>query len=282
MSRTDFKRLMKKVFGGGYSRTGGDVTAREVSAALVRKLGYGGVARRLARATSPDGWDPGTVKSFGTEVVARELGLRHDRDTSEEGKEAGAEDSMRQADVVYAVWRASTDPSTWGADALESFSLANYDSKRRQVIRFALSLVGTPYVYGGEWAGRTPSSYPYGAQPHGGLDCSGFSWYVLQEKSSSWSPPRRNYAGWSLPQRSSTDMAQATKQRIRYRDLRPADVLFFAPGGKGARNVYHVGLYLGDGWMIHSSGSRAGVSLAQVSKGSYWRDELVFGRRVIR
>jgi cell wall-associated NlpC family hydrolase len=46
--------------------------------------------------------------------------------------------------------------------------------------------------------------------------------------------------------------------------------------------VYHAGLYLGRGWIIHSSGSRAGVSIARISRGSWWFDQILWGRRLIR
>ncbi|MFA5889988.1 MAG: NlpC/P60 family protein [Actinomycetota bacterium] len=32
----------------------------------------------------------------------------------------------------------------------------------------------------------------------------------------------------------------------------------------------HAGIYLGNGWFIHSSGSRAGVSIDQLADG-FWR-----------
>lgn len=286
MERADFKALMKKAFGGGFSRTKGRVTAGEVGAALVRALGQQDVAAALNAARSPDGWDPRVHKRFGTEVVAREMGLRHDRPTSEEAMEARAGDRMKQADVVYGVWRALTAPSLYGADALKAFDLDDYDKTRRQVVRFALSLVGSPYVWGGEWISETPAGYPYGAQPAGGFDCSGFIWYVLQRASENYSPKGRGYDGWSLPERTSRDMAAATpkKKRLSLGQLEAGDLIFFATGGKDAKpaDVYHVGLYLGKGWMIHSSGGRAGVSLSPVGKSSWWYDQIVFGRRVIK
>ncbi len=105
---------MDSVFGGGYSRKGGKVTAGEVSGALVKVLDGRPVARSLNKAKSPDGWDPEVSKRFGSEVVARELGLRHDRPTTEESKEASAPEPMRQGDIVYAVWKAAVDPGHMG------------------------------------------------------------------------------------------------------------------------------------------------------------------------
>lgn len=284
LRRSAFKKVMAKTFGGGYTRTKGHVTAAEVSAALVRALGKSPVASQLRHAQSPDGWKPEVDRWFGSEIVAREMGLRRDRATSEEGREASAGEAMRGADVAYAVWKAKTSPSTWNADALAGFSLATYGPVRRQVVEYALSLVGTPYVWGGEWVRKTPAGYPYGAQAHGGVDCSGFVWYVLRKKAPGWSPVGRPYAGWSFPERSSADMAAATRDRLAYRQLLPGDVVFFAPSGRRSKAsaVYHAGLYLGRGWIVHSSGSRAGVSLASVAPGSWWHDQIAWGRRVIR
>jgi cell wall-associated NlpC family hydrolase len=283
MTRRAFKRLMGRAFGGGYGRTRGKVTAGEVDAALVKVLGHGDVARRLNRVKSPDGWDPRVGPRFGTEIVARELGLRRDRPTTEEHFEASAGDRMRQADIVYAVYRAKVGPYTWGADALESFRLPNLSRARRKVVRFAFRQVGKPYFWSGEWPTRTPSGYPYGAQSHGGFDCSGFTWYVLRRKESIWSP-NRPYRGWSLPERSSADIGRGASRRLRYRDLKPGDAVVFGSQGRktSASALYHTGVYLGRGWMVHSSGSRAGVSLGYMGPGSYWRSQLAWGRRVIR
>ncbi|HYO61535.1 MAG TPA: C40 family peptidase [Actinomycetota bacterium] len=284
MKRSAFKKVMGKTFGGGYTRVKGYVTAAEVSAALVRALGKAPVASRLRRLKSPDGWQPRVDRWFGSEIVSREMGLRRDRATSEESREASAGEPMAQADVAYAVWKAKTSPSTWGADALAGFSLSSYGPVRREVVEYALSLVGTPYVWGGEWAKKTPAGYPYGAQAHGGVDCSGFVWYVLRKKAPGWAPAGRPYAGWAFPERSSADMAAATKERLSYRRLQPGDVVFFAPNGRKSKAsaVYHAGLYLGRGWIVHSSGSRAGVSLASIAPGSWWHDQIAWGRRIIR
>ncbi len=283
LKRRTFARIMRRTFGGGYQRTIGKVTAGEVSAALVRVLGKKAVADALHQARSPDGWDPKVGPRFGSEIVARELGLRHDRPTADESLEASAHEPMRQADIAYALWKAKIAPSLYAADALHRFGLSNYDSARRQVVRFALSLVGTPYVWGGEWPHRTPDGYPYGIQTHGGFDCSGFAWYVLRERSASWAPIDRPYRGWSLPERTSSDMARAASRRLPYDKLRPGDLAFFSPDGRDAkaRTIYHAGIYLGRGWMVHSSGSRAGISLAEIGPGSWWHAQLSWGRRVI-
>jgi cell wall-associated NlpC family hydrolase len=285
MHRRAFKNMMDATFGGGYKRVKGKITAGEVSAALVRATGFKPLADQLNDVRSPDGWDPGVGKRFGTEVVSRELGLRRDRPTSEESLEAGARDLLTQGDVAWATWTAATDPDEWAAGVLSGFTLGSYEGVRREVVAYALSLAGTPYVWGGEWLSPTPAGYPFGAQSAGGVDCSGFLWNVLKAKSSSYSPAERPYKGWTIDERSSADMARGTarSKRLGYNKLIAGDIVLFAPKGKDDRlaNVYHAALYLGDGWIVHSSGSRAGVSIGSIAPGSWWHDQIVFGRRII-
>lgn len=283
MRRAAFGELMRSTFGGGFKRTRGKVRAGEVDAALVRRLGYRALARQLDAISSPDGWSPAPGRWFGTEILARELGLRHNRAVGDDEHEASATEAMLQADVVYAVWRAATSPSRHNAELLEELSLESLDEERRAVVAYAFSLVGTPYVWAGEWPEITPEDYAYGAQSHGGFDCSGFVWYVLRAADEDWSPIDRPYEGWPLPQRSSAQMARSTKDRLTYEQLLPGDVVFFAPQGPDAdpSSVYHAGIYLGRGWMIHSSGSRAGVSISYIGPGSWWEDEIAWGRRLI-
>jgi len=68
--------------------------------------------------------------------------------------------------------------------------------------------------------------------------------------------------------------------RIASRNLVPADVLFF--GGRGVRSspgeVGHMGIYLGKGWFIHSSGQ--GVTIMPFD--GWYSDSFAWGRRVLR
>jgi len=66
-------------------------------------------------------------------------------------------------------------------------------------------------------------------------------------------------------------------QRIAPAQLAPADLVFF--GDRGPRSkpaqVGHMGIYLGNGWFIHSSGN--GVALARLD--GWYARELAWGRR---
>ncbi|MFJ1460982.1 NlpC/P60 family protein [Nocardia sp. N2S4-5] len=92
-----------------------------------------------------------------------------------------------------------------------------------QVISFACAQLGQPYVWGGN-----------GPEASGGWDCSGLT--------------KAAYAtvGIDLP-RTTYDQVHASP-RISANDIEPGDLLFFGT----AEDVHHVGLYLGDGKMIHA------------------------------
>jgi hypothetical protein len=47
-------------------------------------------------------------------------------------------------------------------------------------------------------------------------------------------------------------------------------------------SIYHAGLYLGDGWFIHSTGSTDGVTLSSLDRSSYYKSNLAWGRRVLK
>ncbi len=152
------------------------------------------------------------------------------------------------------------------------------------VTTYALSQAGFPYIYAGEWNTKSPAGYCCGYQPKGGFDCSGLAWWVEKMYENGYNAAQfRTYKGWSLPQRSSSQMAEYTKNPISFGNLQPGDLMFFASnGGKGWQDVDHVAIYLGNSWFVHSSSSNDGVLLDWIGSGStYYQDTFVFGRRLI-
>ncbi|WEV77225.1 NlpC/P60 family protein [Janibacter cremeus] len=90
------------------------------------------------------------------------------------------------------------------------------DAEASSLLGTAESLVGTPYVYGGE----DPS----------GFDCSGFTQYVFAQH------------GIDLPRMTGDQQAAATPVS----NPQPGDLVFFGSP------AYHVGIYAGDGKMYDS------------------------------
>jgi cell wall-associated NlpC family hydrolase len=119
------------------------------------------------------------------------------------------------------------------------------------VLMRAISLVGTPYRYGGN-------------TPDGGFDCSGLVNYVY-----------RDMLDVRLP-RTSRDLASMQGPRIRPDHLAAADLVFF--GSSGA--VSHVGIYVGEGRFVHAPSTGGTVRLDHLD-GAYWRDHYTGARRVL-
>lgn len=115
-----------------------------------------------------------------------------------------------------------------------------YNSARNDVAMVALSLLDTPYA----WGGRGPAT---------GFDCSGLVAHVLRE------------GGGLRVQGSAADLGRMSRP-IDRTDLQPGDLVFF--NTLGARHS-HVGVYVGDGRFVHASNPRTGVRIDALSSHYY-------------
>ncbi|MEA2486699.1 MAG: hypothetical protein QOF16_353, partial [Actinomycetota bacterium] len=115
MSKDRFARLLRTTFGADYAGGEGKIKARQVDRALIDVLGQSAVADHLNHLRSTDGWSPTVKPTFGTEVLARDLGLRYDHAPGDEQHEAAANELLTQADILYAVMQAKTSPDIWAA-----------------------------------------------------------------------------------------------------------------------------------------------------------------------
>lgn len=120
------------------------------------------------------------------------------------------------------------------------------------VLMRAISLVGTPYRYGGN-------------TPEGGFDCSGLVNYVY-----------RDMLDLRLP-RTSRDLAAYQGPKIDPRKLAAADLVFFGSGGQ----VTHVGIYVGEGRFVHAPSTGGTVRLDHLDN-SYWRRNYSGAKRILR
>ena len=120
------------------------------------------------------------------------------------------------------------------------------------VLMRAISLVGTPYRYGGN-------------TPEGGFDCSGLVNYVYSDM-----------LDLKLP-RTSRELAAYQGPKIEPRELATADLVFFGSGG----NVTHVGIYVGEGRFVHAPSTGGTVRLDHLD-GSYWRRNYSGAKRILR
>lgn len=115
----------------------------------------------------------------------------------------------------------------------------------------AMSLVGTPYRYGG----NTPQS---------GFDCSGFVGFVY-----------RDSAGINLP-RTSAAIGKVEGRDLSRRELASGDLLLFASG----RKISHVGIYVGEGRFVHAPNQGGTVRLDTLDSPG-WKETFRMGKRII-
>jgi cell wall-associated NlpC family hydrolase len=120
-----------------------------------------------------------------------------------------------------------------------------------EVLFLAISLVGTPYRYGG----NTPDS---------GFDCSGLIGYVFREA-----------AALRLP-RTTRELKALRGSDIVRGALRSGDLVFFGSRGR----VDHAGIYVGEGRFVHAPSSGGTVRLDALD-GHYWRDHFLGGKRLL-
>lgn len=103
-----------------------------------------------------------------------------------------------------------------------------------------------------QWLG-TP--YKYGGTDKGGVDCSGLVLKVYQSA-----------LAINLPRNSKAQSDYCTPTSKK--ELVPGDLLFFATGR--SKNISHVGIFIGDNRMIHSSTSK-GVIISDINADYYMR-----------
>lgn len=93
-------------------------------------------------------------------------------------------------------------------------------------------------------------AYLWGGLSSYGYDCSGFAYSMYASQ------------GITIP-RDASDQALAGTEAVSNR-LRPGDLLFFAyEEGKG--RIHHVGIYIGEGKMIHSPDSKSCIEVVELT-----------------
>jgi len=113
----------------------------------------------------------------------------------------------------------------------------------------AEEFLGTPYRFGNKGENRT--------------DCSGFTQQVFKE------------FGISLP-RSATEQSRYGK-KIELKDLKVGDLLFYRTYKKAPS---HVGIYAGDGKIIHASYRNKKVQYDAIDKG-YYKKRFLYAKRIV-
>jgi len=125
-------------------------------------------------------------------------------------------------------------------------------TRAQKIINYAKNFIGTPYRYGGSDLNK-------------GVDCSGFVYSVMKS------------FGINI-NRSSVGQSK-NGNAIDKSELIPGDLVFFSNGG--AKNIQHVGIYIGNGQFIHSaSPNNKGVTINKLTD-NYYAINYITARRVV-
>jgi cell wall-associated NlpC family hydrolase len=248
-------------------------TVRELDARLVAALRLGSTARSFTQAVRTAGLTP--PNGFGTEVTARLLGLRTNHPAAQDALERTPSEPASRAEAAFSAARIlgfSGWETAWLSATARTFSLPQLDAWQRRVLQTAVRFVGYPYVWGGT---SERAQAPFGTQVPAGFDCSGFVWRVFKLERYPDAPALAE----TLRGRTTYAMAGEVpaSKRIRFAALQPADIVFFGDRGPSSKppQVGHMGIYLGNGWFVHSS--RYGVALEQLA--GWYRERFAWGRR---
>ncbi|MGA3526475.1 NlpC/P60 family protein [Melissospora conviva] len=120
-------------------------------------------------------------------------------------------------------------------------------------VRYALAQLGDPYV----WAAEGPDAF----------DCSGLMWAAYRTAGADY---------FNLP-RVAADQYYATRHRTVARSaLLPGDLVFFASSSSWT-SVHHVGMYIGEGKMVHAPTFGDVVRIAPVDTSRIYAATRIFG-----
>ena len=214
--------------------------------------------------------------SLGSSVCA----LNHPQGS--ENLERAPKEPASRAEAAYSLAKLRTvDPARIAAiqQLASSFAVPALTDLQREVLARALRFVGYPYVFAGMsektqklWSATAPGN-TIGAP--GGFDCSGFVWRIYKLQ------PFDDAPALAAVLRGRTSYAMsgevARPQRIDPGALQPADVLFFGSRGPKSKpsEVGHMGIYVGNGWFVHSSSG--GVTLQPLQ--GWYATTLAWARR---
>ncbi len=161
-----------------------------------------------------------------------------------------AENLARRAAAAKARMQQIAKATVAAKKAGKTYHLTNDDKKK--LLDYAKFFKGGKYV----WGGTTPK----------GFDCSGYVQYLYKK------------SGVNLPRTAWSQSKQGIP--VDKSHLQEGDLLFFLTDKKRGIPVTHVGIYLGNGEMIHAASTKKGIIISPITHGHY-ADTFVSARRVM-
>ncbi len=145
----------------------------------------------------------------------------------EEEKKAAQEAAEKATQAAAAVEKASSSDSS-SSESTKTYS-APSGTDGTAVVNYGAQFVGNPYVYGG-------------SSLTNGTDCSGFVMSV--------------YAAFGVSLPHSSSALRSVGYAVSYDEMQPGDIVCYSG---------HVGIYAGNGTLLHASTYRTGITYSNVN-----------------
>ena len=173
------------------------------------------------------------IVSFADETTAA---VKEDKQTATEETESSEETTDKEeanADEADSDEEEAAEAEADEAEAELEAAIGVENDLRSEIVTYALQFVGNRYKYGG-------------TNPNTGVDCSGFTSYVM-----------RHAAEVELPH-SSGGQSRMGRQ-VSSSEMRPGDIICYGSG----KRINHVALYIGNGQIVHASTERTGIKVSR-------------------
>ncbi len=166
------------------------------------------------------------IKRLETEAAKTQSQIDAAKQAEEEARRAQEQALQNQQSSSGS---SSGGNSSSGNNYASASSYSGTGSKGQQIANYACQFIGNPYVPGG-------TSLTQGA------DCSGFVWRVY--KDFGYSVPRTSYS------------LRSAGSEVAYSNAQPGDVVCYAG---------HVGIYIGNGQIVHASTQKTGIKITNAT-----------------
>ena len=165
------------------------------------------------------------IRKLEAAANAKESEIEKAKQAQEEAKKAQEEALKKQNESSSSGGSSSSSGSSYASAS----SYSGSGSKGQQIANYACQFIGNPYVPGG-------TSLTQGA------DCSGFVWRVY--KDFGYTVPRTSYG------------CRTAGIGVSYSEAQPGDIVCYAG---------HVGLYIGNGQIVHASTQKTGIKITNAT-----------------
>lgn len=163
------------------------------------------------------------IKKLEAQAAEKQSQIDAAKKAEEEAKKA--QEQALQNQNSSAGSSSSGGAASSGGNYASAASYAGTGSKGQQIANYACQFIGNPYV-------------PGGTSLTNGADCSGFVWRVY--KDFGYNVPRTSYS------------LRSAGSEVSYANAQPGDVMCYAG---------HVGIYIGNGQIVHASTQKTGIKI---------------------